>query len=147
MQFRTFAELKIDMLNSDRASVVVAETTFEISWRWIVRVFLFSSLRLLSANNEEYPEKSQQDRAIREVAAQLPSYLRRFAGIQRWSSRARPRTCRAIPRTLICGRMPASADDGNTRSAKVSMNSVAHAIGSYGQALLFQWMRQRAGLL
>ena len=42
MHFRTFAELKIDMLNSDRASVVVAETTFEISWRWIVRGFLFS---------------------------------------------------------------------------------------------------------
>jgi hypothetical protein len=77
MHFRAFAELKIDMLNSDRASVVVAETTFEISWRWIVRGFLFSSLRLLSAKNEEYPEKSQQDRAIAEVAAQLPSYLSR----------------------------------------------------------------------
>jgi len=58
MHFRTFAELKIDMLNSDRASVVVAETTFEISWRWIVRGFLFSSLRLLSAKNEEYTPKS-----------------------------------------------------------------------------------------
>jgi len=77
MHFRTFAELKIDMLNSDRASGVVAETTFEISWRWIVRGFLFSSLRLLSANNEEYPEKFRQDRAIREVATQLPSYLSR----------------------------------------------------------------------
>jgi hypothetical protein len=77
MHFRAFAELKIDMLNSDRASVVVAETTFEISWRWIVRGFLFSSLRLLSAKNEEYPEKSQKDRAIAEVAARLPSYLSR----------------------------------------------------------------------
>ena len=40
--------------------------------------FFVSSVRLLSAKNEEYPEKSQQDRAIAEVAAQLPSYLSPF---------------------------------------------------------------------
>jgi len=33
--------------------------------------------------------------------------------------------------------MRASADGGNTRSAKVSMNSIASTIGSYGQTLRF----------
>jgi hypothetical protein len=38
---------------------------------------------------------------------------RRFAGIRRWSSPAEPRIFRAIPSTLICERMRASAASGN----------------------------------